>query len=151
MLCLNKRAFTLVEAILGIVIVGILASIILPRFIKEGFISNLTLRTATSQIASDIRYTRSLAVTHSLNHIIDFNFKTKEYRIYRDRVSSNNQIGETKKIPEDISCSGTDQFVFYPLGNCSYKGQGISLSLSSGQYTIKVEPPSGVVVIDKEA
>jgi len=145
----RKKAFTLVEAILTIVIMGILAAVVLPRFVKEGFVGGLTLRKTTSQIASDIRYTRQLAITNAIRHIIRFDFARKEYRIYRDRVSSANQVGETKTIPPDASCSGTRQFDFYPLGNAVFSGSGLNLSLKTRQYRIRVESPSGAVVVEK--
>lgn len=145
----RKKAFTLVEAILTVMIMGILAAIVLPRFVKEGFVGGLTLRKTTSQITSDIRYTRQLAITNSGYYLIRFNFVTKEYRIYRNSVSPANQVGETKKIPSSISCSGTNQFGFYSLGNAVFSGSGLNLSLKTRQYRIRVEPPSGAVVVEK--
>ena len=79
----QKKSFTLVEAILTIVIMGILAGVILPHFVKEGFLGDLTLRSTVSQIASDIRYARQLAITNAAQYSIKFNFGLKEYRIYK--------------------------------------------------------------------
>lgn len=132
-----------------IVIMGILAGVLLPHFIKEGFLAGLSLRTATSGVVSDIRYTRQLAITNSGHYLIKFDFIQKEYKIYKDSALAENQIGETKKISSDISCSGTDQFDFYALGNCLFNGTGLFLSLGLRQYRIVAEPPSGAVVIEK--
>lgn len=141
----RKSAFTLVEAILTIAIMGILAVVVLPHFVKAGFIEGLTLRSAASQIASDIRYTRRLAIANSGQYTIRFNLNSNEYSI----ISPTNQTIETKKIPSDITCSGTDQFDFYPLGNCSYNGGGLFISIGTTQYKIVAEPPTGAVVIEK--
>lgn len=140
----QKRSFTLVEVILTIAIMGILAAVVLPRFGKA-FIEDLTVRSASSQIASDIRYTRRLAITNAGHYLIKFNLTQNEYNI----ISPNNQTIETKKIPSNISCSGTDQFDFYSLGNCLFAGEGLSLSLSASQYNITAEPPTGAVVVEK--
>jgi len=147
----RKSSFTLVEVILTIVIMGILAAVVLPRFVKTGFIEGLTLRSAVSQVASDIRYTRRLAITNSRHYIIKFDFIQKEYKIYKDSILPSNQIGETKKIPGNISCSGTGQFDFYSLGNCllSPISGGFSLSLTTSQYRITAEPPTGAVIVEK--
>ncbi len=130
-----------------IVIMGILAAVVLPRF-GGGFVEGLTLRTATSGITSDIRYTRQLAITNADHYLINFDFITKEYRIYRNSISSSNQVGETKKIPSGVTCSGTNQFDFYSLGNAAFNGSGLNLSLAARQYRIRVEPSSGAVVVE---
>ena len=145
------RSFTVVEAILTIVIMGILAMVVLPRFVKTGFIAGLTLRSTSSQIASDIRYTRRLAITNSSHYIIKFDFSQKEYKIYKDSISPENQIGETKKISPDITLTGTDQFDFYSLGNCQLSpiSDGLLLSLNTSQYKITAEPPTGAVIVEK--
>jgi len=149
-----KKSFTLVEVIFAITIMGILAAIVLPRFGKEGFVGSLALRTTTSQVASDIRYTRQLAITNPFNstaghYLISFNFTAKEYKIYKDSISSQNQIGETKKISSGLTCSGTNQFDFYSLGNCVFTGTGLLLSLGTNQNRITVETPTGAVVVEK--
>ena len=149
----NKKALTLTEAILTLVIMGILAAVVLPRFGGTGLISNLKLRSTSSQITSDIRYTRRLAITNSGYYIIKFcctlDCTSKEYRIYKNSISPENQIGETKKISSDITCSGTDQFDFYSIGNVLFSGTGLLLSLDSSQYQITAELPTGAVVIEK--
>lgn len=119
----NKKAFTLIEAISTVVIMGILAAVVLPRFVKGDFIQSLALRTATTQIASDIRYARKLAIANSGHYLIKFDFSQKEYRIYRDSINPANQIGETKSMPSEITCSGSDQFDFYSLGNVLFLGE----------------------------
>ena len=131
-----------------IVIMGILAAIVLPRFSNSSFINSLTLRSAASQITSDIRYTRQLAITNSGDYRIIFTFNRNEYAIYS--VSGQNQVGETKKIPADIRCSGTSRFIFDYLGSCTPNNDlGLTLSLGVARYRITVEPPSGAVVVEK--
>ena len=127
-------------------IMGILAAIVLPRFGKAGFAGSLTLRTVTSQIASDIRYTRQLAITKASRHYIKFTFPT-EYAIYDNNGI---KIGETKKIPSAVACSGTSQFDFSSIGACTLGG-GTYLSLSSGtnQNRITAETSTGAVVVEK--
>jgi len=145
----EKSAFTLTEAIFTILIVGVLAAIVIPRLTRAGFITSLGLRSATSQIASDMRYTRHLAITNSVTHLIKFDCAQKEYKIYLRSIAPGNQIGVTKKIPSDITCSGTDQFTFGYIGSCTFAGGGLSLFLNTSQYDIKVDPPLGAVLIEK--
>ena len=145
----SKNSFSLVEAILTVIVIGILAAIVLPHFVKEGFVGSLSLRSTSSQIASDIRLTRQLAVTNSGHYLIQFDFSQGEYRIYKNSILPANQVGETKTIPSDLTCSGTSQFDFYSLGNCAFSGSGLSVVQGSSQYQISVETPTGAVVIEK--
>lgn len=146
----KKRAFTLIEAIFTVVVIAILAAVILPRFIKTGFTQGFVLRAFASQVAADIRYTRSLAITNTGHYLIKFDFNLKEYRIYKDSISPANQVGETKKIPAAVLPSGSDQFDFYSLGNASFTGNGLNITTdATQQYQISVEPPSGAVLVEK--
>ena len=52
----NKKAFSLIELIFVIVIIGILSSVLVPRFDRP------TLIEAAHQIISHIRYTQHLAM-----------------------------------------------------------------------------------------
>jgi len=146
----QRNAFTLIEAILTVAVIGILAAVILPRFIKADFIRGSVLSVATSGVAADIRYTRRLAVTHSSHYLIKFDFALREYRIYQDSLSPDNQVGQTKKIPAEVFLAGTEQFDFYSLGNAIFSGNGLNISTDEAhQYRITVEPPSGAVIVEK--
>jgi len=144
-----RKAFTYVEAVLSILIFGILAAIILPHFVKEGFLGSLSLRAATTEITSDIRYTRQLAITNTGHYLIKFDFSAKEYKIYKDSIAPQNQTGQTKQISSQINCSGTDQFDFYSLGNCTFLGTGLLLSQGTSQNRVSAETTTGVVVVEK--
>lgn len=146
----KNKAFSFIEAILTVAVIAILAAVILPRFIKGDFIRGSVLNTAASGIASDIRYTRSLAVTDAGHYLIKFDFNLKEYRIYKDNISPDSQIGQAKKIPAAVLLAGTGQFDFYPLGNAEFSGNGLDIFTDeANQYKITVEPPSGAVSVEK--
>lgn len=144
-----SSGLTLGEAVLAITIMSITAAIVLPHFVKEGFLGSLSQRSATSQIASDIRHTRQLAITRKTLAIIQFNFVQKTYAIYLNSVSPANQQGETKEIPADVTCSGTSQFDFYSLGNAVFSGSGLVLTQGTHQNRIGVDAPTGVVSVEK--
>ncbi len=76
-----KKAFTLIEIIIVLVIVGIMASFTIPKLNRND------LRLAADQIVSHIRYTQHLA-------IIDDKFDTKDTNWYKGRW----QIFFTKTI-----------------------------------------------------
>jgi len=146
---LKKKGFSLVEVILTLLILGILSAVILPRFGGQGLLGNFALKTTSSQISSDMRFTRQLAITNSVNYLIQFDFAQKEYRIYKETIAPENQVQDPRKIPTDVSCSGTGEFTFSPLGSALFSGNGLVLSSGGKQYRITVEPPTGAVVIEK--
>ncbi len=146
----EKKAFTLIEAIFTTAIIGILAAVILPRFMRSGFIQGPVLRSSVSQIVSDIRYARELAVTNSDHYLINFDFTQKQYSIYKNSIRPTNRIGQIKNVSPDLSISGTGQFDFYSLGNAVFSGQGLDILVDGKpRYKISVEPPSGAVVAEK--
>lgn len=67
-----KKAFTLIELIMIIVVVGILAVAVIPRVDRD------TLVEATNQIASHVRYTQHLAM-------LDDKYDPKDSNWYRNR------------------------------------------------------------------
>ena len=67
-----KKAFTLIEIVFVIVIIGILAVVIIPRTERD------PLREAAIQIVSDIRYTQHLAM-------IDDKYDSTDSNWYRNR------------------------------------------------------------------
>jgi len=70
--------FTLMELIMVIVIIGILAAIVIPRF--ESFYA-IKLDGATKKVVSDIRYTQQLAVTRHTNSRIIFSADNDNYLV----------------------------------------------------------------------
>ena len=67
-----KKAFTLIELIMIIVVVGILAVAVIPRVDRD------TLVEATNQVASHVRYTQHLAM-------LDDKYDPKDPNWYRNR------------------------------------------------------------------
>ncbi len=145
----RKKGFSLVEVILTLLVLGILSAVVIPRFGGNNFLGEFGLKGISSQIASDIRLTRQLAITQSDHYLIKFNCAQKEYNIYKASALPENAIQESKKLPSNVSCSGTTQFDFYPIGNCIFSGSGLVLSSGGKQRSVTVEPPSGAVLIEE--
>lgn len=66
----NKTAFTMLEAIMVIVVMGIIAAVAIPR------LENDSLQEASDQILSDIRYTQHLALTDDVTNPNNANWQT---------------------------------------------------------------------------
>ena len=89
------RAFTMIELIFIIVVVGILAAVAIPRVERNGLIE------AADQLASHIRYTQQLAMNDNKFNANDNNWHRKGWRIEFD--------GTRYFIYSDIDASGTPQ------------------------------------------
>lgn len=89
------KAFTTIELIFIIVVVGILAAVAIPRVERNGLIE------AADQLASHIRYTQQLAMNDNKFSANDDNWHRKAWRIEFD--------GTRYFIYSDIDASGTPQ------------------------------------------
>ena len=89
------RAFTMIELIFIIVVVGILAAVAIPRVERNGLIE------AADQLSSHIRYTQQLAMNDNKFNANDNNWHRKGWRIEFD--------GTRYFIYSDIDASGTPQ------------------------------------------
>lgn len=72
----NKTAFTMIEAIMVIIVMGILAAIAIPR------LENDTTQEAADQILSDIRYTQHLALTDDVTNPNNANWQRAFWSIH---------------------------------------------------------------------
>lgn len=70
-----KRAFTMLELIVVIVVIGILAAIAIPRIQRNSLIE------CADQIVNDIRYTQHLAIDYNEYNRTDPNWFKKNWRI----------------------------------------------------------------------
>ena len=81
------KAFTMIELIFIIVIVGILAAVAIPKIERNGLIE------AADQIASHIRYTQQLAMNDNKFSATDPNWHRKAWRIQ----FHNGKVGDKSK------------------------------------------------------
>jgi prepilin-type N-terminal cleavage/methylation domain-containing protein len=77
----NDRAFTLIEMVMVIVIVGILTAVAIPRF--SSFYA-IKLDGVAKKLVSDIRYVQQIAVAEHVNTRIVFNSAVDTYTAYKE-------------------------------------------------------------------
>lgn len=140
----NRNGFTIIELVAIIAVIGILMAISLPRL---GAIGKSTARTTSRQLVADIRYVRRLAITGAKNHIVRFypaGGPYDEYKFFRKDGVLEEQVDEPRQIPEQISCTGTEELTFNPFGYASGSGL-ISISADGDQYDVNVVAATGRV------
>lgn len=140
----NEYGFTLIETLVLIIFIGILTAISIPRI---GSIGMQAARATSRQVMADMRYTRRLAISSARNHIIRFSPSGgthTSYSIFRVDEAGETLVGCAKQIREEVTCTGPDEFIFYPFGNASTNGT-VSLIAESEQFDVHVVATTGRV------
>ena len=129
MIPVNEKGFSLVELLIVIVIIGILATIAVPKF--DFLLKKNRLASSTSTITSNFYIARMKAVNESEPYGIKFNLtQDGEINIVRDPYGEAVVTGETSRIEDGITFSEInfqdDLAVFNELGqldkNCLISG-----------------------------
>lgn len=115
----RKKAFTLVELILILLLLGVVSAICIPRF-NFAVVSNQNAECLVSKIVTDLRRTRTLAMSNAANNTAGFalnivgsagNFSYEIVNLDSGTTLDSYTIGS------DIDCTGGRQFEFAPSGN----------------------------------
>ena len=129
----DSRGFTLVEIIMVVVLMGILAVSVVPKFVDT---SAFSLAGGAAMATADIRYTQELAMgTNSVKTIV-FTTSNTYYTVN----------SQTVNLPSKVTISSGATFTFNSLGEPT-TGGGSSVTLSAGaeSKTITVESYTGRV------
>ncbi len=135
----KKSGFSFVEVIIVIAILGVMIAVALP---KLDFFGRKSAYITARQLVSDLRYTRTLAVTSGARHYLKFlppggtSGKYTSYEIYEDAVSPV-KIGDTKTIFNKVSCSTTLEEIKISYMGVGTAGDGL-ITLSDENQTYKV-------------
>ncbi len=138
----NQHGLTLIEAIMIVIIIGIMSIISIPRL---GSSDKQLAYTTARQIVADMRHVRNLAITSAKDHIVKFSPSGgpySEYRIFSDEGETEVQVGSARRIPAQITCTGTEELTFYPIGSASSNGT-ISLVAGDSQYNVNFIAATG--------
>ena len=129
----DYRGFTIIELMMVVVLIGILAVSVVPKFVDT---SGISLVGAAAMVAADIRYTQELAMSTNSSKTIVFTTSNDNYTVDSRNVD----------LPSKVSISSGMTFTFNSLGEPT-TGGGSSVILSAGAETktITVENYTGRV------
>ena len=130
----DTRGFTLVEIIMVVVLIGILAVSVVPKFTDTSAIS---LQGGAAMVRADIRYTQELAMSTHAPKTITFTTNDTYYTV----------VSQTMNLPSRVSISSGATFTFNSLGEPT-AGGGSSVQITTvggSTKTITVESYTGRV------
>jgi prepilin-type N-terminal cleavage/methylation domain-containing protein len=121
-----KKAFSMIELIFVVVLIGILSAVITPRFERS------SLREAANQIVSHLRYTQHLAM-------IDDKFDPKDQFWYKKRWQLQFKSGNPiyYYIYNDLNTDNAvsqNELAKDPMDSTKYLTGDKSISINSGKY-----------------
>jgi prepilin-type N-terminal cleavage/methylation domain-containing protein len=159
-------AFTLVEVVIVVMIIGIVAAIVIPMQVSA---ASTELKTAANMIASDLEYAKSMAISTSKSYFVVFDTSAESYCIknasgqvitHPVHIGANYVVsfagdGRLDKVNIVSTTFGaTNTIKFDSLGS-PFDGTGAALSngiiqLSAENQTmkVKIEPVTGYISIE---
>lgn len=143
----GTKAFTVIELLITIGVIGIIAGIGLPVY--KTLLPTLDLNAATRDLASDLRHAQQLAVTEQVVHSITFNQAHGEYVMSKGYPTSTPL--STKRLSGVITIQSVSGFSsatasFIPTGAAIETGSLILANSKGRTSTIEIKP-SGYVKI----
>ena len=127
----SSQGFTIIELIMVVVLIGILAVSVVPKFMDTNAIS---LQGGAAMVVADIRYTQELAMGTHQAKTITFTTNDTYYTVN----------SQTMNLPSRVSISSGATFTFNSLGEPT-TGGGSSVEIQAGSSTksITVESYTG--------
>ncbi len=134
----NEKAFTLVEMIVAIVVLGILVGIAIPVF--STFIASKSLDAAIRQVASDIREAQARAMAEDIYYYgVYFDELDDRYFVHRDTTTPT-LFNETNRLSWGAHGETTITLPNEIIFNSSVKPDPITFNNSYGEDKLVIGP-----------
>jgi len=163
----DRRAFTLIEIIIVVVILGIAMTMAVPMFSSAG---SVQVDSAANIIASDLEYARSMAITRQQSYAVLFNAATESYEVLDHNgvvikhpvkgsgfdyvVNFPNERGLGQVVIESVNIDSGSKIAFDYIGAPFNEGGtemgagAIAISAGGITRTITIEPVTGYIKIE---
>ena len=145
-----RKAFSLVELLIVVMCLAALACLAVPRM-QLSLLSRYKSDATSHKITTDLLLARNLAITNAAVNNTGYALKmlgSAPYTGYSIVNAKDNSVVGTYSIDPNITCTGSAQFNFGPLGNLKSGGTQLTVSSSLRTSTITVQPSTGAVKCD---
>ncbi|MHC4192772.1 MAG: pilus assembly FimT family protein [Planctomycetota bacterium] len=144
----NGKGFSWIELIIAVAVIGACAAIVVPR-LNYALVSKSKAETTARKIVTDLRRTRSLAISEAATNSDGYGLTmvgTGPYTRYDIRNEDTDAIVDSHVIDASIVCNGGQQFIFGRLGNLKAASDN-QLSVSGGgkNFTISIVRATGSI------
>ncbi len=144
----SNRGITLIELLSTVVIIGIVASMAVPRFSIA--IDRIKFRAANRDLISSLRLARSNAITEKDQYGVYFAPDRRLVILYKDTdapasytFSASDSILRVDTLPPQINYLGTDMtgntILFQPNGSAKFTGGGNVVVLATTEAMVAIE------------
>lgn len=144
----KKKAFTIVELLVVVVLVGVIAVMAIPR-LNIASISKKKADIEAKKITTDLRRTRRLAITNAATNTAGFALNMvgpSPYLSFEIVNLASSAIVDTLSIDSNVSCTGGNSFRFGPLGNLlAGSSTQLTTSAKGKSFTVNVISATGAV------
>jgi len=144
----RAKAYTVVEMIIVLLFVAAFAAVAIPR-INFSAITKKKADTLARRITTDLRHTRTLAVSNGATNTVGFGLYMlggDPYSSYEIRNLDTSDVVSSHTITPGISCTGGATFKFEPLGNLDGTSDtSLTVSAEGKTYIITIISATGMV------
>lgn len=146
----RRKGFSLVEAIMVVLFIGILAAVAIPR-LNYAIVSKYKAEATAKKIVTDLRRTRRLAISDAANNTFGYELQMDPplpytgYEIIDRSVPPTTVDSHTIDSDVSVTCPAQPIFRFGPLGNME-PGSCTEVTVSAGgkSFTITVLMTTGM-------
>ncbi|HOD65334.1 MAG TPA: GspH/FimT family pseudopilin [candidate division Zixibacteria bacterium] len=143
----SSRGITLLEMMVTVVIIGIVASLAVPRF--DGAMDRIRFRSVNRDLTSTLRLARSSAITDKDQYGVYFDGTHRVVYLFKDLVSptlnqfdTGDSVLRADTLPPEFNFLGTDVvgdvICFAPNGSARFTGGGNVVCLASTEAMVGI-------------
>jgi Tfp pilus assembly protein PilE len=144
----SRKAFSLAELILIVLVIGVLTAITIPKM-QFATLRRQKAEATAKKIATSLRLTRRLAITNAAVNVSGYALKMKgvsPYFSYEIVNLKTSEVVDSYSIDSEVSCVGGSNFEFGPLGNLlAGSDTQAAVSADGKSFTISIVPATGMV------
>ena len=146
----EDKAYSLIEVIIIVMIIGIFAVIAVPR-LNFAAVSKYKAEAVARKIVTDLRLTRRLAISDAANNTMGYELKLigpLPYTVYEIENIKTHETVATHTIDSDINIDSPTgiRFMFRPLGNLQLGSASLlTVSYQWKSFTINIIPATGAI------